>query len=539
MESASAPDLTNVMSADVVVNTVNAAVNNLANNDNLSNSGDSGGMSRWLLWTIIVSAVAIVVTGAVFLVRYIIRRNRESNSIISDVAETVSDNVDKKAAGVVVDAALKSAATSAQLEANVQTASQLYAKGGATQDEVKRAIVAAELSKADTNQKNLEAAKALEDLRKKELASADEAILKATQNASAASEQYGKLSDSIVSENIKKAQDALAAVKAKREDADAAFKKATEMRIQAEKNAKDRLVKSATAKQAAVKAAQDTLAALNAKINSAKTTFQEYMKTQTQDAGAPKQPKPVPSPSPSPSPVPSPAPSPVPSPAPSAGSVLIMGETITSNLNNKTIAGGKKAWGKSWPVPSQFKNGAKLSFEINFAPGFSFDDGPTDARGKVGGLHIGSGAASGCSHSDTGGSLRLMWEHQRSGQAYTYFPTSTKGKQPAFITAMGDPNCGLGIWKKDFNQIFSATGSWYTVTLGILMNDVGKNNGKLYMSVAGPKSLTRESDGIIWRVRNGMDISEINFNSFFGGDNNMTRVKPSSFQLRNVRIGPY
>ena len=216
-----------------------------------------------------------------------------------------------------------------------------------------------------------------------------------------------------------------------------------------------------------------------------------------------------------------------------------MGETITSNLNNKTIAGGKKAWGKTWPVPKQFANGAKLTFEINFAPGFSFDDGPTDARGKVGGLKVGTGAASGCNHSDTAASLRLMWEHQRTAQAYTYIPTSTRGKQPGFVNALGNPDCGLGIWKKDFNNIFASTGSWYTVTLGILMNDVGKNNGKIYMSITGPKSLTRESDGMIWRVRNGMDINTVEMNSFFGGDGNMTKVKPSSFQLRNVRIAAY
>jgi hypothetical protein len=228
-----------------------------------------------------------------------------------------------------------------------------------------------------------------------------------------------------------------------------------------------------------------------------------------------------------------------PSPGPSAGSVLIMGETITSKLNNKTIAGGGKAWGKSWPVPSQFKKSAKLSFEINFAPGFSFDNGSTDARGKVGGLKVGSGSSSGCKHSDTGASLRLMWEHNRSAQAYTYIPTSSKGKQPGFINAMGNPNCGLGIWKKDFNNIFASTGSWYTVTLGILLNDVGKNNGKIYMSVTGPKSLTRESDGMIWITKSGTTINQIEFNSFFGGDGNMTKVKPSSFQLRNVRIGSY
>jgi hypothetical protein len=88
-------------------------VNNILNGNNLADNGDSGGMSRWLLWTIILSAVAIVVTGAVFLVRYIIRKRRESNQIISDVVGSISGEIDQKTVDVIVNAALKSAATSA------------------------------------------------------------------------------------------------------------------------------------------------------------------------------------------------------------------------------------------------------------------------------------------------------------------------------------------------------------------------------------------------------------------------------------------
>ncbi|AGE56031.1 hypothetical protein ATCVMO0605SPH_588L [Acanthocystis turfacea Chlorella virus MO0605SPH] len=291
-------------------------VNNILNGNNLADNGDSGGMSRWLLWTIILSAVAIVVTGAVFLVRYIIRKRRESNQIISDVAGAVSGEIDQKTVDVIVNAALKSAATSAQLEANVQTATQLYVRGEATEDDVKKAIVAAELSKADANQKNMEATKALEELRKQELASADAVVLKAVQDASDASAQYDKLSDSIAAENIRKAQAALAEVQAKRAEADAAFQKATQMRLQAEKSAKDRLVKSATDKHAAVKEAQDRLAALNSKIKDAKEAHDQYMEMQEQDEDLPEQPSPVPKPSPAPRPTPTPTPAPRPTPTP-------------------------------------------------------------------------------------------------------------------------------------------------------------------------------------------------------------------------------
>jgi len=215
-----------------------------------------------------------------------------------------------------------------------------------------------------------------------------------------------------------------------------------------------------------------------------------------------------------------------------------MSETATSYLDNTTIASGKKAWGKTFPVPPQFKNALKLTFEINFAPGFSFDDGPTDARGKVGGIFIGEGAASGCSHSEAA-SLRLMWDHGRTAQAYTYIPTSSRGKQPDFVNKIGNPKCGLHIWRDDFRGIFKNTGTWNTVTLGVYLNTVGKNDGKIYMSiVTNERTLTKESGGFIWRNKD-WPITSISFNSFFGGDQNMRRVKPSTFQIRNIRVSSY
>ncbi|ABT15547.1 hypothetical protein FR483_N262R [Paramecium bursaria Chlorella virus FR483] len=151
----------------------NDNLGDIFNNDNLGNNGDSGGMSRWLFWTIITVVVVLVVGLTVFLVRYFNRRSRESGSIVKDVAESISTGTEQKVANQLLDVAIRSATDSAQLEANTKTAESLYATGEASQADVKKAIIASELSKTGTYQKNLEAAQALEELRKKQLAHAD------------------------------------------------------------------------------------------------------------------------------------------------------------------------------------------------------------------------------------------------------------------------------------------------------------------------------------------------------------------------------
>jgi HAMP domain-containing protein len=531
-------------------------------NDNLNVNGNSGGLSHTGLFVIVGVVVVIVAVLVFFVTRYIANRTRQSGEIITDVSSAMNATTQQKVADDLLDTAIRSATQTAQLEANTTTATRLYSAGEASQQDVQSAVLAQEMSKAATEDANVRAARALEDLRAKQLALADAAILVATQQSAKASDEYTKLSDGINSKKIAEAQAVLTEVVKKRQAADQEYQQALDLRRQAEANAQQRLDDSTSKKHSIITAANDKLVAIRDKITAARKSAQQIasQKITTFKYKAPAPPKPSPPPTPSPPPAPQPAPSPPPAPQPTPSPspkptppkpspppkpqpnyVLISGETYTSHLTNKTIAGGAKAWGKTWPVPSQFKNAAKLTFEINFAPGFSFDTGPTDEKGKVGGLKIGEGDSSGCHHSEAA-SLRLMWEKNRSAQAYSYFPESTWRKgQPAFIEAYDWPNCGLGIWQKDFDNIFSATGQWYTVTLGVLLNDIGRNNGKIYLRVSGPKTLEREGTGVIWRTAGTKNpfINQIEFNSFFGGGKNMKNTRPSTFQLRNVRIGPY
>ena len=236
---------------------------------------------------------------------------------------------------------------------------------------------------------------------------------------------------------------------------------------------------------------------------------------------------------------------PAPAPRPSAGSVVLLGKEVRVNLSNKTTSGGGRGFSEKWRIPSQFKSACKMSFDINFQPGFSFGNNTHSEGGKVGGLHVGPGAASGCRHTDNGSSLRLVWDggpdkrfKGSGGSAYTYLPTGARGKQPAFVEKDGWPNCGYHFWRKESDNIFSNTGSWYTVTLGIKLNDVGKNNGKIYYEIKGPKSFRAEEGGMIWRTGN-YDISEASISSFFGGGGNQMNVLPSTYLIKNVMLSSY
>ena len=602
-----------------------------------ANFENAGGLSRWVIIAIIVTVVIIVATIVFLVAKRLNQRTRDSGELIADVSRSVVANTSIQQVDKLIDQAIKASADESLLNANVETGEALYTAGEATEGDVLNALVAMEMSKTAVAEKNKKASLEFEKLRSEELAKADMVVAAAVADKARASQVYQELSSDIANQNIRKAEQVLLEVTQKRQAADEEYQRALLMRIQAEKNAKERLDKTVNTKKGMVAAAQKQLEAIKKRMSDARARARELKRNETPPAKPPAPTKPPVKP---PANVPNECvfktredigngvykcpqgwkdtgldwvhlwgdaqcmtpkcknPNPKKTIAKGAkcnpivrtdrfgdgwrcprgfmdtglghehvdgdkiqcvqdtckfpdkvlknnnanpdNSVLISGKTYTSKLSNKTIAGGAKAWGETWTVPAQFKRAAKLSFEINFAPGFSFDakDGE---RGKVGGLKIGEGKSSGCKHSEAS-SLRLMWERNRTAQAYTYLPESTWRKsQPDFIEKYKWPQCGLGIWDKDFDNIFSETGQWYTVVLGAKLNDIGQRNGKIYMKITGPKNLEREGDGVVW-VTSGTKnpfITQIEFLSFFGGGDRMKSVKPSTFQLRNIRIGPY
>ena len=563
----------------------------------LNGNENSGGLARWVVYAIIAVVAAIVIIIAVVYTRKKIQESRENGSIIKDVGEAITDDVSKQVADDMLEVAIRAQTESAQLSADMETAKQLFALGQVSQADVDKAVAAAEASKTAAIQKNAEAAKALEAFRKKELATANATVLEATKKATGLSQEYEKVSDGIMEQKVKEANDLLVELVKKRQQAESDYNDALDTKKKAEAAFLESKKTKAENKRGIIATMNKKISDLKEKIKRAKIS-NPVPKPPTPQPPAPQPPAPKP-PAPKPPAPKPPAPKPpvpkpptalerkypywgwnehaglrctnnnntgcntgydargqlvdlnpdrppAPSPSPSAGSVVLLGKEVRVNLSNKTIAGtGGRGFSQKWPIPSQFKTACKMSFDINFQPGFSFGNNNHSEGGKVGGLHVGSGAASGCRHTDSGSSLRLVWDggpdkrFKGSGaSAYTYSPTSSRGKQPDFVNKEGDPNCGLHLWRKESDNIFSEVGSWYHVVLGIKLNDVGRSNGKIYYSITGPKNLTRESDGFMWRTSN-YDIREASISSFFGGGGNQNKVLPSTYLLKNVMLSPY
>ena len=512
------------------------------NEFNVDGNADSGGLARWVVYAIIAVVAATVIIIAVVYTRKKIQESREDGGIIRDVGEAITDDVSKKVADDMLEVAIRAQTESAQLNVDMETAKQLFALGQVSQADVDKAVAAAEASKTSAIQKNAEAAKALEAFRKKELTSANATVLEATKRATGLSQEYEKVSDGITEQKVKEANALLLELVKKRQQAEVDYNDALDTKNKAEAAFLESKKSKAANKRGIIAAMNKKIADLKEKIQRAKITKPTPPAPQP-PAPQPPVPKPPAPQPPAPKP-PAPKP-PTPAPRPSTGSVVLIGKEVRVNLSNKTTAGGGRGFSQKWPIPSQFKNAVKMSFDINFQPGFSFGNNTHSEGGKVGGLHVGSGAASGCRHTDSGSSLRLVFDggpdkrFKGSGaSAYTYIPTSSRGKQPDFVNKEGDPNCGLHLWRKESDNIFSETGSWYHVVLGIKLNDVGKNNGKIYYSITGPKNLTREADGFIWRTSN-YDIREASISSFFGGGGWEKKVLPSTFLIKNVMLSAY
>lgn len=205
--------------------------------------------------------------------------------------------------------------------------------------------------------------------------------------------------------------------------------------------------------------------------------------------------------------------------------LAVLSKSLTGVLEPGTGAGKGKSFSKQFkgaPFPLQ---SCVATFDVMFEKGFDFG-----CRGKVGGLFVGNGVASGCRHSKDGASLRLMWEGSKEPVVafpYTYVSDGTLEKQPKELAKK--VNCGQDPSAKKFGAKMT-TGVWYHIEIGIKLNTVGKNDGVLYMGFGND---TFVLDGVIWRTQN-VPITKFDINSFLGGGCSTTRK--STLNLRNVEI---
>ena len=202
---------------------------------------------------------------------------------------------------------------------------------------------------------------------------------------------------------------------------------------------------------------------------------------------------------------------------------LERGPMVATILAGSGAGNGVARFSKTYMgAPFPLRAGAVVTFELFFHPGFEWS-----CRGKIGGLYIGTGKASGGNYSTNGASHRLMWESEGDAFSYVYVPSGTQARQPPALSSVRQ--YGQGVFESDFKRAL-ATNQWNKIELGVRLNGVGQTDGQLLLGVNGK---VRVLSGVTWRT-SALDIRAFHINVFHGGGCSATRQSKVSF--RNIEV---
>jgi hypothetical protein len=138
---------------------------------------------------------------------------------------------------------------------------------------------------------------------------------------------------------------------------------------------------------------------------------------------------------------------------------------------------------------------------------------PLIDRGKLpglfGGVKLSGGEKEGLG--ETGMSLRLMWRKDGQMEAYAYAPIKKSDELAKLSDSHVNEKFGTSLMRGRTSLIRGQTN---TVTLYAKMNDVGKANGIVSLTVNGQ---TSSMDIVTLRTNADLKFSGIFFSTFFGG----------------------
>ncbi len=194
--------------------------------------------------------------------------------------------------------------------------------------------------------------------------------------------------------------------------------------------------------------------------------------------------------------------------------------------------GGRHAYFQKFkdaPIFPQNRGGMLMRFQVKFHPGFEWG-----CRGKLGGIFMGPGRASGFKQSERGSSHRIMWDAGGGVHAYVYVPRGSEHMQPPELRQRR--RAGQEVWKREFAGAFNKVGVWHTVELGVKLNSVTRNgvpraDGKMMLRV---DKLSRMLHDVVWRLYDDISIEHLVMNVFHGGPCRATRN--SKLEVRKVTV---
>ena len=170
---------------------------------------------------------------------------------------------------------------------------------------------------------------------------------------------------------------------------------------------------------------------------------------------------------------------------------------------------------------------AVVRFEVYFDPqAWHWSRG-----GKLGGLFIGEGAASGGRHTATGASYRIMWQADGGAISYFYLPKGLPQPNPQLA---GCREFGLGLHHDTFAKALKV-GQWNRIEIGVRLNTFkdGKpaGDGQAMLCVNGVAAVT---DRINWTARPDLKLNGFEYAAFFGGPD--PAVVDSVCYVRNFEV---
>ena len=154
--------------------------------------------------------------------------------------------------------------------------------------------------------------------------------------------------------------------------------------------------------------------------------------------------------------------------------------------------------------------GYVFGFDVYFPKGYQFARG-----GKMGGMYMGSGNASGGHHSANASSNRIMWQVDGGVILYIYPPLGAKQPRKEL---QGDPTYGFGALKAEFAK--SLKTGWNRIEIGTKMNTL--TNGKANADGIGSltvNGISHDLPNVVWRT-GPWTMGTLVFNEFFGGPDN-------------------
>lgn len=184
----------------------------------------------------------------------------------------------------------------------------------------------------------------------------------------------------------------------------------------------------------------------------------------------------------------------------------------------------------------------RVSYEVWFPKDFTWVKG-----GKIGfGVGIGDGmeTASGGDWLQTAGSVRTMWREDGQAIGYVYLPLEGKGRdavirsqsfafEKAATGSMG-VKTGINVFHKAEAGLAFKKGTWNTVELEVTLNDIGKKNGRLQVTVNGE---TRRLTDVVYRRREAIRFNGLLFQTFFGGGSReWACARPQTAKFRNLEV---